>query len=210
MNVRLQVEPGHSIILRTFQEPRTGDAAWCYGKDKGPAIPVPGPWQVEFIAVPAPGGLPLPKAYTAATLESWTKNGDPEAGRFAGTARYRTTFDLPASLGRPPAAMLLSLGDVRHSARVRLNGRELGTLIMKPYRMEIPTGGLQASGNLLEVEVTNLAANRIRDLDRRHANWKTFKDINLVNIKYKPFDAADWPVFDSGLLGPVTLVPQTP
>ena len=26
-----------------------------------------------------------------------------------------------------------------------------------------------------------------------------------VNIAYKPFDASNWPVFDSGLLGPVTL-----
>jgi hypothetical protein len=53
--------------------------------------------------------------------------------------------------------------------------------------------------------VTSLAANRIRDLDRRKVPWRMFHDINLVNIQYKPFDASDWPIFDSGLLGPITL-----
>jgi hypothetical protein len=57
------------------------------------------------------------------------------------------------------------------------------------------------------VEVTNVAANRIRDLDRRQVAWRVFHDINLVNMDYKPFDASNWPVRAAGLLGPVTLVP---
>ncbi|HEY7393693.1 MAG TPA: hypothetical protein VH559_02550, partial [Gemmatimonadaceae bacterium] len=56
-----------------------------------------------------------------------------------------------------------------------------------------------------EVEVTNVSANRIRDLDRRHVDWKIFRDINFVGIDYKPFDASNWPVRPSGLMGPVTL-----
>jgi len=62
----------------------------------------------------------------------------------------------------------------------------------------------------LEVEVTNLSANRIRDLDQRKVPWKNFHDINYVNIRYKPFDASDWPLYDSGLLGPVTLTAIAP
>lgn len=61
------------------------------------------------------------------------------------------------------------------------------------------------SNNVLEIEVTNLAANRIADLDRRKIPWKQFHEINFVNIDYKLFDAAAWPAMDSGLLGPVTL-----
>ena len=57
------------------------------------------------------------------------------------------------------------------------------------------------------IEVTNVAANRIRDLDRRGVKWRIFKDINLVNINYQPFDASNWPIRDAGLLGPVTLTP---
>jgi hypothetical protein len=40
-------------------------------------------------------------------------------------------------------------------------------------------------------------------------SWKNFHEINFVNVHYKPFDAADWPLQPSGLLGPVRLVPLT-
>ena len=63
------------------------------------------------------------------------------------------------------------------------------------------------TGNVPEVEITSVAANRIRDLDRRGVKWKTFRDINIVDINYKPFDASNWPLTDCGLLGPVTLTP---
>jgi len=66
---------------------------------------------------------------------------------------------------------------------------------------------MQPGDNELVVEVTNLSANRIRDLDRRAVDWKKFHDINLVNHLYKPFDAAGWDLKPSGLLGPVTLTP---
>ena len=63
--------------------------------------------------------------------------------------------------------------------------------------------------NTLAIEVTNTAANRIRDLDRRKVQWKNFYEINFVNIAYKPFDASTWDLQPSGLLGPVSLVPLT-
>jgi len=153
------------------------------------------------------GGPVLPKPYTAPVPESWTKCGDPEAERFAGTARYATSFDLaPAAVADAAKnGLLLDLGRVCHSARVTLNGQPLGTLFMAPYRTAVPARLLKATGNRLEIEVTNLSANRIRDLDKRKVQWKIFREINLVNIDYKPFDASAWPLFDSGLLGPVTL-----
>jgi hypothetical protein len=59
--------------------------------------------------------------------------------------------------------------------------------------------------NLLTVDVTNVAANRIRDMDRRKIEWRIFHDINLVSIKYGRFDASTWPIRDAGLLGPITV-----
>ncbi len=53
----------------------------------------------------------------------------------------------------------------------------------------------------------SLSANRIRDLDRRGVRWKKFYDVNLVDQRYKPFDASGWDLTPSGLLGPVTLIP---
>jgi hypothetical protein len=143
----------------------------------------------------------LPKPFQSDTVVTWTGRGDEDADRFAGTARYSVTFDAPDTARRH----LLNLGTVHESARVRLNGRELGTVIEPFFTVE--TGPLRPTGNLLEVEVTNLSANRIRDLDRRGVEWRIFRDINFVGIDYKPFDASRWPVRPSGLPGPVSLQP---
>jgi hypothetical protein len=199
--VYLHLEPGHSIILRTFADRVIAGEPWIWPVAKEALMEIKGPWQVTFKA----GGPVLPKAYEAATLGSWTTNSDPETERFGGTAVYRKSFDLPSSQAGSAGRCLLDLGTVKNSACVTLNGHALGTLIMAPYRLSIPQGVLKPTGNELLVEVTNLSANRIRDLDLRKVPWRIFKDINLVNYSYKPFDASKWPVFESGLLGPVTL-----
>ena len=198
--VYLRLEPGHSIILRTFEPEQIAGPRWTRLQPGEAVTEIDGPWQVEFIA----GGPELPKPMQMPDLKSWTSTGDPAAESFAGTARYRCRFDLPA--GSDPAAPIhLDLGEVKHVARVRLNGKDLGVRFMHPYRLPIPADLIRPQGNLLEVEVTNLPANRIRDLDRRKVRWRIFHDINLVNIQYRPFDASNWPIFDSGLLGLVSI-----
>ena len=67
---------------------------------------------------------------------------------------------------------------------------------------------LKPGRNTLEVEVTNLPANRIADYDRRGVKWRKFKDINIVSIFYKPITFDTWATAPSGLLGPVTLTPM--
>jgi hypothetical protein len=198
VEVYLQLQPNESIILRALARRSIAGPPWTYLRPRGQPVAIGGAWQVKFVD----GGPVLPAAYGVTRLASWTARGDAEAERFAGTARYTIAFDAPAA---PADAWLLDLGSVCHSARVRLNGRELGTLFMAPYRLRVDR--LQPRGNRLEVEVTNLSANRIRDLDRRHVPWRTFYDINFVGINYRPFDASGWPVRDSGLLGPVQLRP---
>ena len=59
----------------------------------------------------------------------------------------------------------------------------------------------------LEIEVTNLSANRIRAMERRGTEWKIFYELNMVNRHYKKFDATLWEPMPSGLLGKVTLTP---
>ncbi|WP_104023435.1 glycosyl hydrolase [Gemmatirosa kalamazoonensis] len=192
----LQLDPGESLILRAFDRAVTG-AAWPYRTPAGAPVALRGRWTVAFVD----GGPTLPKGFSADSLLPWTGLGDADADRFAGTARYALRFDAPGSA----SDYLLDLGRVEASARVRLNGRDLGTLVARPFRVR--TGPLQPSGNVLEVEVTNLSANRVRDLDVRGVPWKIFRDINYVNLDYKPFDASTWPVRTSGLVGPATLTP---
>ena len=192
--VRLELEPGSSVILRVFDTSASG-SPWTYFHNAQPALALRGTWSVEFID----GGPVLPQSFRSDSLVPFTQRGDDDADRFAGTARYTLTFDAPDGA----RAHVLDLGRVAESARVRLNGKELGTRVAHPFTLL--AGPLRHRGNVLEIDVTNLSANRIRDLDRRAVPWRVFNDINYVGIDYKPFDASAWPVRPSGLLGPVTL-----
>ncbi|GAC1654698.1 MAG: glycosyl hydrolase [Gemmatimonadaceae bacterium] len=194
--VRLQLEPGQSLLLRTF-DGSNGGAAWEYRRSLGPAVPLRGRWSVTFLD----GGPLIPAPFRSDSPVPWTARGDEDADRFAGTARYVLHFDAQVTARN----FLLDLGRVGESARVRLNGRDLGTLISRPFRVE--TGPLRAMDNVLEIDVTNLSGNRVRDLDRRQVTWKIFTDINFVGLDYKPFDASTWPVRTSGLAGPVMITP---
>ena len=156
------------------------------------AFNLPGPWHVE----PVCGGPALPAPRKLDALVGWETFDD----AFSGTMLYRTTFDMLSA--RPSS---LSLGDVREIARVRLNGRDLGVKFMPPYDFAIPAGVLGEKGNVLEVEVTNLGANRLRWNDLNGVDWKYFSDINMVGLDYKPLDASKWKPLKSGLLGPVAV-----
>jgi hypothetical protein len=196
--IRLQLAAGQSTILRAFAGKKAGSPAWNYWQTNGRPVEISGPWNVKFIA----GGPTLPADFQTAKPASWTTFPDTNCQSFAGTAKYEITFDGPKSNAKN---YFLNLGDVRQSARVKLNGKDCGTLIAPPFRVVVDH--LKPSGNILDVEVTSVAANRIRDLDRRGVKWKIFKDINFVNEDYRPFDASGWPLTDCGLLGPVTLTP---
>jgi hypothetical protein len=188
---------GQSIIVRTLSKKPSANL-WSYAFPVARPVALRGRWSVRFLE----GGPVLPRSFTSDSVVAWTARGDNDADRFAGTARYTLTFDAPDSSG---ARNLLSLGRVAESARVRLNGVDLGTVFASPFSVE--TGPLRRTGNVLEIDVTNLSANRIRDLDRRGIEWKIFRDINYVGIDYKPLDASKWPVRPSGLAGPITIQP---
>ncbi|MBN1395858.1 MAG: glycoside hydrolase family 2 [Pirellulales bacterium] len=200
--VYLRIEPGESVILRAFADrPATPTPQWDYYHSSGEPVELTGKWKIEFIE----GGPKLPHPLATERLVSWTELEDEVANNFAGAARYTLVFDAPET-GR--STWLLDLGRVCHSARVRLNGRDLGTVFAPPFRVLADRLQLKPLGNVLEVEATNLSANRIRDMDRRGERWKNFHDINFVSLDGKPFNASNWPLYDSGLLGPVRLRKQ--
>lgn len=198
--VNVRIEPGHSLILRAFAEETGAIPPFSVPKPGERLLTMKGPWRVRFVS----GGPTLPKALETTELKPWGSNGDPAAKAFSGSAVYEATFDVPESSDLN-APLVLDLGDVRNVARVAVNDSELGSLIMRPFRVPLPSGILKKQGNTIRVEVTNLGANRLSDLDRRKVVWRVFNDINFASITYKPFDASKWTVFESGLLGPVEI-----
>jgi hypothetical protein len=195
--VYLQLDIGQSVIVRTFAS-KPDLAPWRYVMAGEPRV-LEGSWRLRFVS----GGPAMPRAVELEGLQSWTTLADPEARRFSGTARYRVEFRAPAERADD---WLLDLGDVRETARVTLNGRYLGTAWSLPAGMRLGAA-LMSGTNVLEVDVTNLPANRVRDLDQRKVDWKIMNDINLASLRYKALDAASWDPQPSGLLGPVRLVP---
>lgn len=197
--VYLQLKPGESRILWTHDSAPIPMQPWNYTEPTGTPVTLTGSWNVKFID----GGPTLPAPFDTDHLGSWTERDDAAIQAFAGTARYKLTFEKPAGIADD---WLIELGEVQSSARVRINEREVGILWSFPFEMCVGRW-LRAGTNTLEIDVTNLSANRIRDLDRRGVVWRKFYDINFVNIDYKPFDASAWPLQPSGLLGPVRLIP---
>jgi hypothetical protein len=197
--IYVQLEAGETIILRVDSKETPGPA-WPYRRPCGEPIVLRGEWSVEFID----GGPELPQAYKTRNLLSWTGAADTRAKAFAGTARYTLHFTTPRGSADD---WLLDLGDVRQSARVHLNGHDAGVLIAVPFATRVGSY-LKPGKNTLVVEVTNLSANRIRDLELRKVDWKVMKDANIVNVNYQKFDPAQWSLEESGLLGPVKLVPE--
>lgn len=196
--VKLQLKPGEALILKVGKEKKTMHA-WNYYKPAGNTITLNTNWSLRFIK----GGPALPAPVVLPQLQSWTLLKDTLTKSFSGTAEYSITFDL----GKKTAAdYLLDLGRVNESAKLRVNGKEIGILWSIPFQANIGKY-LKPGKNTITIEVANLMANRIADMDRKAEVWRNYHEINFVNIKYKNFDASNWAPQTSGLIGPVTITP---
>ncbi len=191
---RLQLEPEQGMFVKCSNTP-VDKPGFIYENTATLPLKIDGKWKVEFIK----GGPVLPESFETSDLVSWTKARDKETQRFAGTAGYLTEFNWNSKTG----TAFIDLGLVNDCARVKLNGKDFGTLLGPAFKVKVDN--LLQGRNRLEVEVTNVAANRIRDLDLRGVNWKNFYDINFVNIDYQPFDASGWEIKDAGLQGPIQI-----
>ena len=195
--VRLQLLPGESILIKTF--PQEIDAPdWKYAAACGESVPVDRAWNISF-----PQSDPaIPGNFFTDKPMDWTKLKVDDARVNFGTALYSSAIDLL----HPEEAdeWILDLGDVRESARVVINGQEAGTVWSVPFRL--PVGKyLQPGINLLEVYVTNLQSNRIADYDRRGVPWRIFKDANVNTLGPRTFEG--WQTDPSGLCSEVNLIP---
>jgi hypothetical protein len=150
-----------------------------------------GPWTVSFD--PKWGG---PAKVEFAEPVSWTNRPEEGIKYYSGTATYHKSFDLPAALRNPRGRIALDLGEMKYVAQVRLNGKDLGVLWTKPFRVEI-SDAVKPSGNLLEIDIVNLWPNRIIG----DAALPPERRFTRTNISYKKDDA----LLESGLLGPVRL-----
>jgi hypothetical protein len=198
--VFLQLAPDESLILKTWDDKEIKDQSWIYYQPSAKPIVIKGPWKLSI-----PEGSPTIKQdFKLDTLTSWTNLNNPDLKSFSGTGKYVTKFILPEQSAEN---WQLDLGKVCESARVKINGKDAGIWWSIPFRANVGEY-LKKGENVIEIEVINLSANRIADMDRKGTEWRIFKEINFVDVNYKPFSATAWKIMDSGLLGPVTLTPM--
>lgn len=195
--IKIQLKPGQTLFVKTSSKDIKAEK-WKYIASDLPGIQVDSKWTLKF----KQGGPELPQPLELSNLISWTTFGE-SYSNFSGTAEYKTQFNLNVD---EKTGYLLDLGDVRESARIILNGQEVGVLFAIPYVIDITPYVVHGS-NELSIEVTNLSANRLRALERSGYEWKKFYEINMVNIHYEKFNTKDWPPTPSGLISEVKIVP---
>lgn len=220
--VLLNLRSGQSLILQTYDAPLSetcvgapsvgakGDHSWSPLQGRPEPAPLPalnpqvekaieGPWTLSFVES-APR---VDATFTLPSLQTWETLDDDSAKITMGTGAYTTTLSLTAD--EASRTWAIELGDVRESARVYVNGELIGCAWAAPFSLSLGQT-LKEGDNEIRIEVTNLPANRIADLDRKKVGWRKFKDTNVVNINYKKVDYADWSPVPSGLNSNVKLV----
>ena len=195
--VKLSLRSGESIILQTSGEETVVGTA----KPQPRKITITTPWTLSFIEEsPKVAG-----SFTLDKLQTWETLSD-SAAVTMGTGVYTTTFKL-SKKDNPQGRWMIDLGDVRESARVYINGQFIGCAWSVPYILDCKQA-LKKGKNELRIEVTNLPANRIADLDRRGVKWRKMEEINVVDINYKKTTYDSWEPVKSGLNSEVRLIAQ--
>lgn len=163
-----------------------------------PALPegieLAGPWRLRF---QEGRGAPAEAVWPA--LVPWNESEEAGIRYFSGIAEYTLAFAPPAGLLEPGVAAELDLGRVAGTARVFLNGEDLGVVWKPPYAVDV-TDRLRPGNNELRIEVANTWHNRLVG----DAALPPAERITITNIR-RPF-TPNTPLLESGLLGPVRLV----
>lgn len=210
----LTLTPYESRVLVFHDGQGTEAEAWRGEPVGGGQIDLSRDWQASFPE--------LHHSVVMASLQSWT---EAKATRyFSGRAVYTRDFDLaekelatgrhyfldfgegtqlPAGDPRRPGTHALLEGPIREVAMVSINGQKAGSVWRPPYRVDV-TALLRPGKNHLEIEVANTAINTLAG--------KSLPDYRLLNLRYgekfSPQDMEHLEPLPSGILGPVTLMPE--
>lgn len=208
-SILVNLRSGESIILQTFNhkdEALSKELASlpvrCEWKKTSPIVKTLNNWKLSFTeATPA-----IFKTYNLDTTKAW-ENLDDSTRTLMGTGVYECTINLSAAELKKGNCWTIDLGDVRESARVYVNDSLIGCAWAVPYRLSF-ANLLHKGNNKIRIEVTNLPANRISELDRQGYKWRKFDEINVVDINYKKTSYADWTPVASGLNSEVKLIKE--
>ena len=208
--IRVRLRSGESMILQTFNEKGTSLESMLYVLGSpNPTIPLAPPieinkgWTLSFIE----SAPQVDSQYAIDTLRTWEGLDDTTA-HLMGTGVYECDFKLSRkNVKFKNNDWVIDLGDVRESARVYINDVKIGCAWSVPYTLVFPGNLLKKGKNHIRIEVTNLPANRIAQMDREGVKWRKMNEINVVDINYKNTTYDGWAPVPSGLNSKVTIAP---
>jgi hypothetical protein len=190
--VPLVLGPADALFI-VFREKTTSTSAMVPAPTERQMAVLTGDWDLSFQE-----GRGAPGMIKIDSLESWSDNVNDSVKYFSGTGTYRKTVNAPAEWFARGGQIWLDLGDVKNIAEVIVNGRDMGIVWRRPFRVNI-TNAITTGNNSLEVKVTNLWVNRlVGDMQPGVKNKITYTTM--------PFYQADSPLKPSGLLGPVRIL----
>ena len=190
--VPLNLDPNDALFI-VFRKPGKATSLTLPETTENLLETISGAWNVGF--QPDRGA---PAKITIDNLSSWTENTDPGVKYFSGTGTYTKTISAPESWFENNRQICLDLGSVRNIAEVTVNGKYLGIVWKKPFRLNV-TDVLKPGENSLEIKVTNLWVNRLIG-DQQPDITKKY------SYTTQAFYQADSPLLPSGLLGPVQIL----
>ena len=196
--ILVDLKSGESMILQTYNNVLpTNDAEQI--KFEGTEKQLTDKWSLSFTeSAPA-----INSTYTLDNIQTWETLNNDTAKIMMGTGVYTTTVNMTKDEAK--AKWAINLGDVRESARVYVNDNFVGCAWSVPFILDCKDA-FKAGKNTLRIEVTNLPANRISEMDRQGVKWRKFDEINVVDINYKKTSYANWEAVKSGLNSSVTLL----
>jgi hypothetical protein len=197
--VTVSLRSGESMILQTFNEGSGSNQCKAVEEKSHGDIMIKGPWTLSFTEEAPYVG----KTYQMKQLQTW-ETLDELTRVTMGTGIYETTFKLTKKDVKA-GPWKIDLGDVRESARVYINDTFIGCAWSVPFILDT-RGTLKAGKNTLRIEVTNLPANRISELDREGVKWRKMEEINVVDINYKKTLYDQWEPVESGLATEIKLI----
>jgi len=190
--VKLHMEPNDAFFV-VFKDKASKVSVELPAAKVKDLATISGEWNIDFQKDRgAPASIKVDK------LSSWSENTDAGVKYFSGTGTYSKTITVPAEWFIKDSELWLNLGDVKNLAEVIINGKSLGVLWKKPFRVDV-TSALKPGENTLEVKVTNLWVNRLIG----DAQPNIAKKITYTTM---PFYQANSKLQTSGLLGPVQIV----
>jgi hypothetical protein len=190
--VPLHLEPNDAIFV-VFKGEATLAKRVVPNHAETPVTILAGTWTVRFQK-----DRGAPEKVNFDSLTSWADNTNAGIKYFSGTAVYTKSIDVKTDWLKKGSQLWLDLGDVKNLAQVTVNGKNLGIVWKKPFKVNL-AGALKPGKNLIEVKVTNLWVNRLIG-DQQASETKKYTYTTM------PFYNAKSPLSPSGLLGPVQIV----